>query len=40
MGRSRTSDDMVAAADVAMYDAKRRGGAQSVLYDEKRHGPR
>ena len=39
MGRSRTSDDMVAAADVAMYDAKRRGGAQSVLYDEKRHGP-
>jgi diguanylate cyclase (GGDEF)-like protein len=39
MGPSRTSDDMVAAADVAMYDAKRLGGARCVLYDEKRHGP-
>lgn len=35
-----TADDLVAAADAAMYDAKRRGGGQSVLYREHLHGRR
>jgi len=29
-----TADDVVAAADSAMYDAKRRGGGRCVLYDD------
>lgn len=33
-----TSDALVAAADAAMYDAKRRGKGACVLYDEARHG--
>ena len=33
-----TADDVVAAADAAMYDAKRRGGGQCVLYREDLHG--
>jgi diguanylate cyclase (GGDEF)-like protein len=32
-----TADDMVAAADAAMYDAKRRGGGRCVLYREDLH---
>ena len=35
-----TADDVVAAADAAMYDAKRRGGGRCVLYSEDLHGPR
>ena len=38
-----TADDVVAAADAAMYDAKRRGGGCCVLYSEDLHrrpGPR
>jgi diguanylate cyclase (GGDEF)-like protein len=38
-----TADDVVAAADAAMYDAKRRGGGRCVLYREDLHrrpGPR
>jgi diguanylate cyclase (GGDEF)-like protein len=33
-----TADDVVAAADAAMYDAKRRGGNRCVLYREDLHG--
>jgi diguanylate cyclase (GGDEF)-like protein len=32
-----TADEVVAAADTAMYDAKRRGGARFVLYSEDVH---
>ena len=32
-----TADDVVAAADAAMYDAKRRGGNRCVLYREDLH---
>jgi diguanylate cyclase (GGDEF)-like protein len=32
-----TADDVVAAADAAMYDAKRRGGGRCVLYREDLH---
>ena len=32
-----TADDVVAAADAAMYDAKRRGGGRCVLYSEDLH---
>jgi diguanylate cyclase (GGDEF)-like protein len=35
-----TADDVVAAADAAMYDAKRRGGGRCVLYSKDLHGPR
>ena len=35
----RTADDVVAAADAAMYDAKRRGGGRCVLYREDLHRP-
>jgi diguanylate cyclase (GGDEF)-like protein len=35
----RTADDVVAAADAAMYDAKRRGGGRCVLYSEDVHRP-
>ena len=38
-----TADDVVAAANAAMYDAKRRGGGRCVLYSEDLHrrpGPR
>lgn len=35
-----TADELVAAADAAMYDAKRRGGARYVLYREDLHGRR
>jgi diguanylate cyclase (GGDEF)-like protein len=35
-----TADDVVAAADAAMYDAKRRGGGRCVLYSEDLHGRR
>jgi len=38
-GRAWTADEIVAAADAAMYDAKHRGRGQCVLYSEKRHGP-
>lgn len=34
-----TPDSIVAAADAAMYDAKRNGGAACVAYDKYRHGP-
>ncbi len=34
----RTADEVVAAADSAMYDAKRRGGGRYVLYSEAVHG--
>lgn len=34
-----TPDAMVAAADAAMYDAKRRGRGLCVLYGEDLHGP-
>lgn len=33
----RTADDVVAAADAAMYEAKRRGGGRCVLYRESPH---
>ncbi len=33
-----SADDIVAAADAAMYDAKRRGGDRFVLYSEAAHG--
>ena len=33
-----TADDVVAAADAAMYDAKRRGGGRCVFYSEALHG--
>lgn len=33
-----TTDAIVAAADAAMYDAKRSGGATCVLYRPERHG--
>lgn len=33
-----TADEVVAAADTAMYDAKRRGGGGYVLYSEDLHG--
>lgn len=33
-----TADEVVAAADTAMYDAKRRGGGRRVLYSEDLHG--
>ncbi len=33
-----SADAVVAAADAAMYDAKRRGRGQCVLYSEDRHG--
>ncbi len=33
-----TVDEIVAAADTAMYDAKRRGGGRRVLYSEDLHG--
>ena len=33
-----TVDSMVAAADRAMYEAKRRGGGRCVLYDDDLHG--
>jgi len=35
-----TADAVVAAADTAMYDAKRRGGGRCVLYREDLHGRR
>jgi diguanylate cyclase (GGDEF)-like protein len=35
-----TADEVVAAADAAMYDAKRRGGGRCVLYREDLHGRR
>ena len=35
-----TADEVVAAADAAMYDAKRRGGGRCMLYRADRHGPR
>jgi diguanylate cyclase (GGDEF)-like protein len=35
-----TADELVAAADAAMYDAKRRGGGRCVLYREDLHGRR
>jgi diguanylate cyclase (GGDEF)-like protein len=34
----KTADDVVAAADAAMYDAKRRGGGRCVIYREDLHG--
>jgi len=33
-----TADAVVAAADAAMYDAKRRGRGQCVVYSKDRHG--
>jgi diguanylate cyclase (GGDEF)-like protein len=36
-GGLETADDVVAAADTAMYDAKRRGGGRYVLYSEDLH---
>lgn len=35
-----TADEVVAAADAAMYDAKRQGGGRYVLYRADRHGRR
>jgi diguanylate cyclase (GGDEF)-like protein len=35
-----TADRVVAAADAAMYDAKRRGGGRCVLYSAEVHGGR
>lgn len=32
-----TADDVVAAADRAMYEAKRRGGGRCVLYEDELH---
>jgi diguanylate cyclase (GGDEF)-like protein len=37
-GRSWTPDEIVAAADAAMYDAKHAGRGRVVLYSEARHG--
>lgn len=37
-GGLATADDVVAAADAAMYDAKRRGKGRCVLYREDLHG--
>ena len=37
-GSLTTVDAMVAAADIAMYDAKRRGRGTCVLYDRDHHG--
>ena len=37
-GRDWTPDELVAAADAAMYDAKHGGRARCVLYREDRHG--
>lgn len=37
-GRDWTPDEIVAAADAAMYDAKHGGRARCVLYCEERHG--
>lgn len=34
----KTADDVVAAADAAMYDAKRRGGGRCVICREDLHG--
>ena len=34
-----TADDVVVAADAAMYDAKRRGGGRCVLFREDLHRP-
>ena len=34
-----TADEVVAATDGAMYEAKRRGGGRCVLYIEDPHGP-
>jgi diguanylate cyclase (GGDEF)-like protein len=39
-GDLETADDVVAAADAAMYDAKRHGGGRCVLYSKNKHGPR
>jgi len=36
----KTADDVVAAADAAMYDAKRRGGGRCVICREDLHGRR
>lgn len=38
-GALATSDAIVAAADAAMYEAKRSGGGACVLYCPDRHGP-
>lgn len=38
-GELATSDAVVAAADAAMYEAKRGGGGACVLYCPDRHGP-
>jgi diguanylate cyclase (GGDEF)-like protein len=35
-----TADEVVAAADAAMYDAKRQGGGRCVLYNDDLHRPR
>ena len=37
-GGLATADAVVAAADAAMYDAKRAGGGACVLYNPERHG--
>ncbi|MDA8435031.1 MAG: diguanylate cyclase [Actinomycetales bacterium] len=37
-GRTWTPDEIVAAADAAMYDAKHAGRGRVVLYSEARHG--
>jgi GGDEF domain-containing protein len=36
-GSLGTAEQVVAAADAAMYDAKRQGGRRCVLYNESRH---
>jgi predicted signal transduction protein with EAL and GGDEF domain len=35
-----TADEVVAAADTAMYEAKRRGGGRCALYSKDLDGPR
>lgn len=35
-----TADEVVAAADAAMYDAKRLGGGRYALFSADRHGRR